>query len=78
MRRPGSRYPRALESAPGLLSADMSSSGPPHLPPEPGAQEGRGSCLGPHAGCGGDEEEWEGREKVGHEPQKNVCEASSR
>lgn len=77
MRRPGPSYPRALESAPGLLSADMSPSGPPLLPPEPGAQEGRGSRHGPQVGFGGDEEEREGREKVEHEPQRNACEASS-
>lgn len=68
MRWPGPSCPRALESAPGPLSAYMSPSGPQHLPPEPGAQEGRGSRHEPHAGCGGEEGEREGRENVGHEP----------
>lgn len=52
MRRPGPSYPRAPESAPGLLSADMSPSGPPHLPPEPGPRRGGGRAMGLTPGVG--------------------------
>lgn len=71
-----------LPSCPGVCTRTLERRHEPFRPsasaPGTRTQEGRGSRHGPHARCGGDEEEREGREKVGHEPQENACEVSSR